>query len=426
MEFIFYLFLAYWAGSFAEWLSHSKLMHSKNHNFLGVFDLHMEHHKAYPRDMFQWSTNPELSYKGLVLCLEHILIFMVPLALLALPFKPLLSLTFLGVGVLHFFLYNAIHPAEHLMTRPWFMPEWLMKQLVWQHFLHHQIPTKNFCVTLPGADWIMGTVAHPSFHDKREWVGIKNIIENNFPTAEYDRKKIRELDNCLLSSKTMKYLNNGYIAPPPGPEASLIGFRILQVMKFLFIGDIKVEGIQNLPQGPCVYAVSHDSWKDLFIMRYVLGNTRVMAALSVMRFLGLGFILGPFLGCFGAQGDGKGTAVNAAINMVKGGESCSICPQGWAYMDYQPRSFHTGAVRIARGAQVPVVPVFISYNAKPQRAWFLKLPFPLQVVFNALNPRQRKGVRVIIGEAIKEFPGDDKYATQFLEYKVNKLRGKFD
>ena len=425
MEFLFYLFLAYCAGSAAEWFSHAILMHKRTSGFVGVYTMHMEHHRAYPRNYFQWSID-EGTYKGLVLCLEHIMVFMLPLALIILPFKPLLSLALVTFGVVHFFLYNAIHPAEHLMHKPWFLPTRVFEVLCFYHYIHHQRPTKNFNVILPGFDYIMGTAGKPTYNDLKEWVGVRNVIRANYPASRIDRENLKKLDNCLLSPKSLGYMQNGYIAPAPGFEASLVGYKLLMLMKFLFIGDIKVEGIQNVIEGPAVYACSHDSWKDLFIMRYVLGNVRIMAALSVMKFLGLGFILGPFLGCFGAEGDGKGTAVTNATNMVKNGESLAICPQGWAYLDQKPRPFFNGVARVALKSGVPVVPVYIQYNAYPEPQWFIKLPFPLQVVLNALNPLQRQGCTVKIGEPIKNLPQDVEDCTRFIEYKVKKLGGWYE
>lgn len=423
MEFLFYLFLAYCAGSAAEWFGHAILMHRRTSGFVGVYNLHMEHHRAYPRNYFQWSVD-EGTYKGLVLCLEHIMVFMLPLALLALPFKPLLSLALVTFGVVHFFLYNAIHPAEHLMHRPWFMPTRMFEALCFYHFVHHQQPTKNFNVTLPGFDYIMGTAGKPTYNDLKEWVGVRNVIRSNYPSSKVDRDNLKKLDNCLLSPKSWGYMRNGYIAPAPGFEASLVGYKLLTLMKFLFIGDIKVEGIQNIVDGSAVYACSHHSWKDLFIIRYVLSDVRIMAALSVMRFLGLGFILGPFLGCFGAEGDGKGTAVKSSISLLKDGKSqLAICPSGWAYLNKREANYRNGVARIVKGAGVPVIPVFIDYNASPEPDWFIKLPFPLQVALNALNPLQRKGCTVKIGEPITDLPEDVEDCTRFIEYKVKKLGG---
>lgn len=421
MEFLLYLVIAYVWGSFTEWYVHKNLMHGRSLRFPSIPRDHATHHKAY---YAQFVGADDSDDKNLSLCLEHILIGLSPVLVVSLLVNIKFCLFLLGFGLLYFYLFDRLHSAQHLEAS--FIPGPWKRAMVFHHFLHHQHPQRNFGIVLPLADWVMGTVATPTFADKRKWVTVKNCMEYMEKTGVTLSDKTDEAGSkCFLHPNTLKYMENGYIGPAPSPEYSDIGYRILQIIKFLFVGDIKVEGIQNLPEGSYILACSHDSWKDLFIIRYVVGDIRVAAAQSVMKFCLLGTIMGPFLGCYPVAGDGKGTAVKSSIKALQEGVRVGICPSGWCDLNKKPRPFKNGVIRMARGAQVPIVPVFIDYLAPAEPDWFCKLPLPAQIFFNALNPRQRKGVRVIIGEAIEEFPGNTLEATQFLEYKVNKLRGIF-
>ncbi len=92
-------------------------------------------------------------------------------------------------------------------------------------------------------------------------------------------------------------------------------------------------------------------------------------------------------------------------------------------LDQAPRPFKSGVARIAKATDVPVVPVYIKYNATPESSWFCSLPFPLQVILNAINPLQRKGCTVIIGNPIMVLPSSQEEVLKLIEERVNTLGG---
>ena len=306
------------------------------------------------------------------------------------------------------------------MHRPWFMPTRMFEALCFYHFVHHQQPTKNFNVTLPGFDYIMGTAGKPTYNDLKEWVGVRNVIRSNYPSSKVDKDNLKKLDNCLLSPKSLGYMQNGYIAPAPGFEASAIGYYIMQMVLKLFVGPcLSVKGrIPDLSESPYVFACSHNSWADLFAFKNIIFNVRVAAAQSVMKYGGLGFILGPFLGCFSVA-PGKGVAVRGAIELLKRGESILICPEGWAYQSKDTKPFQSGVTRMAEGGNAQIVPVYIDYGVYRSKI-FLSLPFPLQVILDAIDPFKQRGYNVVIGDPL---PPDT--PLEVVEFKVKKLGGYY-
>lgn len=404
LEICFYLFLAYAYGSFMEWFAHKHLMHGRSLQFPSIPKDHAAHHKAYYAAFVEADKPDE---KNLALCFEHVIIGTLPGLLLSLFISLKLTFFLALLGGSYYFLFDRLHSAQHLEAT-WLPGPW-KRAMVFHHFLHHQHPHKNFGVVFFLADWIMGTVATPTYTDKRKWVAINSYMKNNKEVPFGDRKP----GKCFL---THHYMDNGYVGPAP---QGTIGLRAATILLKLFIGDcIFVNG--ELPQGgPYVYAISHNSWADILAIQGVVPGIRLMAAKSVMNFCGLGFLLGPFLGCWAAEGDGKGTAVKAGIEILQSGQPVGICPEGWAYIDQFTRPFKSGVCRIAQGGKAQIVPIYIEYyNYRSER--FLKLPLVLQIILDALDFRKARMYSVSIGEPL---PPDSTVAM--VEYKVKQLGGHY-
>lgn len=390
--------LTYLYASLVEYLIHRFLMHVKQNALPQVFDGHMLHHQMYSRGRF---INPKLlsgKYKNLVVCLEHIFIFVLPLALLVLPWFPLWSFILLAFGVGHYFAYNHLHAAMHLNRPPRFFPRWYAEACYWTHLMHHSHPLTFYNVALPGMDYLFRTVEKPSWADEKRWHDLKKVMypEVNKKSLAQDKEIIKSLNDCIFPSK---YSDVGFVGPAPEGRADKAGQVISNLLVNTFVGDTQICYIGAQYPEVAVYAFSHRKWADVFVIRKYFPKVRLAAAQSVMQFMGglLGLILGPLNGCF-AVASGKGVAVKTAVKLLKSKEPIGICPEAWAYMDDAPlRPFHNGAVRMAAGAGVPIVPVYIKYGSYAPKC-FNKLPFVLQVVLNCLDPLQRATAFIVVGE----------------------------
>lgn len=414
-----YLFLAYAWGSISEWVAHRYLMH-RNSILPDVFAAHTAHHVIYNRhnffiNTFVFEEHDKSMFSGLVLCLEHVFLFMLPPAIIALPFNPMCSLVFFVFGIAHFFFYNKVHPGMHLCHDLFYIPRWYREWVTFTHFMHHQHPSSFFCVTLPGADYLFGTTRKPTFSDKKDWLGVRNMMDSFFFTPKEDFEEIKNQDNCFLSTN---YMENGWVGPKPDPRARKIANFLVKLIVDVFVGKcVEIKG--QLPQepGPYVYACSHNSWADIFTVKTILPDVRPAAAQSVMKFLGLGFLLGPLGGCFSVA-PGGGVAVKAGVEILKSGQDVMICPEGWAYMDNTTYPFASGALRMARESNSKIVPMYIDYHYKRSSS-FLDLWFPLQVLLDALDFTKPRKYTIIIGEPVDPHQID----LNMLEYKVKKLGG---
>ena len=422
VQFLAFSLLTYLYASFVEYCIHRWLMHVKQDGLPQVFDGHMLHHQMYSRGRFIKPKTLEGKYKNLVVCLEHIFIFVLPLALLVLPWFPLWSFILVSFGIFHYFAYNHLHSSMHLNRPPRFFPKWYAKACYWTHLMHHSHPLTFYNVALPGMDYLFKTVETPTWADQKRWFDLEKVMypEVDKKSLAQDKEIIKSLNDCIFPSK---YSDVGFVGPAPEGKADKAGQVVSRVLTDLFVGDIQICYLGAQYPETAVYAFSHKRWADVFIIRQFFPKIRLAAAQSVMQFMGglLGLVLGPLNGCF-AVAPGKGVAVKTAVKLLKSKQSIGICPEGWAYMDNAPlRPFQNGAVRMAAGAGVPIVPVYIKYGYSAPKC-FNRFHFVLQVIFNCLDPLQRATAFIVVGEPYS-LPADCDVAEETLKLyaKVCKL-----
>ena len=264
--------------------------------------------------------------------------------------------------------------------------------------MHHSHPLTFYNVALPGMDYLFRTVEKPSWADEKRWHDLKKVMypEVNKKSLAQDKEIIKSLNDCIFPSK---YSDVGFVGPAPEGKADKAGDWLAALTVRVFVGDVQICYLGASYPETAVYALSHKSWKDVAMARHMLPKGRIMAAQKVMQFGGglLGLILGPFWGCWSAA-PGGGKAVKAGIKISKSGQRVFVCGEGWAYMTKGPlKPFHNGLVRIAKGADVPIIPVYIKYGSSAPE--FTKnWNFVLQVLFNAIDPFQRSTAFVVVGE----------------------------
>lgn len=72
------------------------------------------------------------------------------------------------VVALHHIVWNAIHLQMH-KPEPVFFEDWrIYKWLTTHHYMHHLHPDRNFNVTFPLADYVLGTVHKPTQAELQE------------------------------------------------------------------------------------------------------------------------------------------------------------------------------------------------------------------------------------------------------------------
>jgi hypothetical protein len=156
--------------SFVEHQVHQNILHKSRfskyiRSLQKTFDSHAGlHHGHYASD---FSDEPvgRGQDRGLRLNLTEGFFEILPAALIVAIFSLPGAITFQVVICLHHAFWNLIHVEMHKPDQRFFS-EWpAYKYLARHHYLHHKYPGKNFNITIPLADYILGTNAHASETD---------------------------------------------------------------------------------------------------------------------------------------------------------------------------------------------------------------------------------------------------------------------
>jgi 1-acyl-sn-glycerol-3-phosphate acyltransferase len=406
VRYLVYLALVYLYSSWAEWFAHKYILHSYRKRLPWAFEDHSEHHAAFPAGHFNEAVNSN-KYKQLVLCLEHNLVFVLPVSVLGYFLDPALGLTMAIFGVLHFHWYNLVHTSMHLKHKIPLVPSWYF----WVHFMHHQHPKKWYYVSLPGWDWIAGTTCKMTVKDKKDWRLFQEGYGIDIKDTSEDLLNLKDLDGCPLT----KHQGNGHISQPNRRFGELLIHLLLPLDVIKVYGEYN---LYNTYSGSYIFASSHGSWKDPMILRKVFRNSRVLTHRGVMS--SMWGLVGLLLKHIGSVTVDKGErGIDSSVAILESGEDISICPEGWAWTDGRLRPFKTGAARIAKKSNCPIVPVYIKYP-KYLPTWMTRINPPwIQYLLCLFLP---PGAELYIGEPMFNLTNSVKDLTLELETRVRNLQ----
>lgn len=129
----------------------------------------------------------------------------------------------------------------------------------------------------------------------------------------------------------------------------------------------KVEGRENVPDGPVVMCGNHTTLGDPIYVVCGLGwkcQTRVIAKEELMEIPVLGFLLKK-VGVIGIKrGKADVTAIKEAMRVLKGGEKLLLFPEGTRVKAGKTSSAHTGAAMFSTRTDTMLLPIYISPEKK--------------------------------------------------------------
>ncbi|MGO9589532.1 MAG: lysophospholipid acyltransferase family protein [Candidatus Acidiferrales bacterium] len=136
---------------------------------------------------------------------------------------------------------------------------------------------------------------------------------------------------------------------------------------------VRVEGTENIPPGPCVFAANHASNLDAPILFPAIPRRISVLAkreLFGLPVLGLGMRLAGFVAVDRA-GKQAGSGVAMAVSTLKEGLSVFVFPEGTRSRDGRLQPFRKGAFVTAIEAGAPIVPVAIvgTYRLLARDKW---------------------------------------------------------
>ena len=174
------------------------------------------------------------------------------------------------------------------------------------------------------------------------------------------------------------------MSEPDGPEVDLRDSRfniaVYKTAKYLLWGifrtwnRIAIEGLENMPDGPCVWVPNHRSYIDTPIHAAIPAQMRVMGKESMWKYRPAAWLFNTF-GCFPVNRDGPDrAALRIALDALRYG-NCPVVMFGEGERKDGPRvlPLMDGPAYLAARAQVPIVPVGIGGTAAamPRGAKFM-------------------------------------------------------
>jgi 1-acyl-sn-glycerol-3-phosphate acyltransferase len=126
---------------------------------------------------------------------------------------------------------------------------------------------------------------------------------------------------------------------------------------------VRVEGLENIPAGVCVFAANHTSNADaVAIVGAIPRRLAILGRKSLfdIPIIGLAFRLAKFVPVDRGNREAALAAVKQAVEYIKTGSSFLVYPEGTRSPDGRLQRFKKGTFAMSIEAGVPIVPVACS------------------------------------------------------------------
>jgi 1-acyl-sn-glycerol-3-phosphate acyltransferase len=123
---------------------------------------------------------------------------------------------------------------------------------------------------------------------------------------------------------------------------------------------VRIEGLENIPPGVCLFASNHTSNADVAaILGAIPRRVLVLARKSLfdLPIVGTAFRLAKFVPVDRGNRDAALASVKQAIESIKGGSSFLVYPEGTRSPDGRLQRFKKGPFAMVIGAGIPIVPI---------------------------------------------------------------------
>lgn len=137
------------------------------------------------------------------------------------------------------------------------------------------------------------------------------------------------------------------------------GFEALDKLGF----HLEIEGVENIPEGPCVFIANHQSLLDI-VSLFAANSGHQLGFIAKEEFEKTPLIstwVKATRGLFIKRGDARESlkSIQEGAELLKQGFSLVIFPEGTRSRGPEMGSFKPGSFKLATKAKVPVVPVAI-------------------------------------------------------------------
>ena len=178
------------------------------------------------------------------------------------------------------------------------------------------------------------------------------------------------------------------------PLYRIVGTLSIPVVKGLY--RLRVQGLENVPEGGFVLAANHTSNFDPWPLGIPFLPDRQLRFMAKAELFNP--VLAPFLRAGGAfkvrRGEGDVEAMRTAVELVREGEIVVMFPEGTrrtkGLVKRHAARPHTGAARIALTAKAPLVPVAIGGTDRLLRLGPLRVAYGPPIDLSDLDDQDIK------------------------------------
>ena len=186
----------------------------------------------------------------------------------------------------------------------------------------------------------------------------------------------------------------------PRPLAEAFWFAVSRLVRLISddVFHLRVEGLDKLPEAPCIICSNHQSYIDPIVMGSVFPwlMFRQLFSVGTSDIFGSGFMrrLARWLRVVVVDPDRNLIpAMRAGAFGLRHGRSLILYPEGERSIDGTPKTFKKGAAILSVHLQVPIVPVAIDgfEKAWPRGKRMLQKFYPLRIRFGDPIPPPEMG-----------------------------------
>lgn len=166
------------------------------------------------------------------------------------------------------------------------------------------------------------------------------------------------------------------------------GRLTLFLLKKIVRLDVRIEGQENIPAGPVIFACKHQSAWETFVLGSILHNPSVVLKRELAWIPILGILIKHQQGIPVARGKSDiKTMLRLSQKVVATGRSFIIFPEGTRHIAGTPVTYNRGVEMLYKALHIPVVPIALNSGTFWPRRSVIKKPGLITLRFlSAIHP----------------------------------------